>query len=293
LGLAYVNDLSINFDICAGQPSPTCEEDARLEIIEGHDYSPHIDVNRANSIENRLIKLLQYLHQQYPGEGWNTFLDGEAIRWDLIAFAGHSQGGGHAAMIGKIHSVHRVGMFSSTEPAAWTAGPLLTPPDRYFGFAHTLEDNYNGITLSWANFGVPGVLTSADIVAPPFSGSHRLQTTATPADGVNYHGCVVTDPYTPLQPDGVTPLFRDVWIYMIGPAGSGPAAFTLDLAIVDNDVKLTWPTMPGELFEVQTSPDLGVWSNAASNLFAPSFSLEHVVPNALAAPKGFFRVRRK
>ncbi len=293
LGLAYVNDLSINFDICDGQPDPACEENARLEIIEGFDYSPHIAVNRANSIENRLIKLLQYLHQQYPGEGWNTFLDGEAIRWDLIAFAGHSQGGGHAALVGKIHSVHRVGMFSSTEPAAWTTEPSLTPSDRCFGFAHTLEDNYNGITFSWANLGVPGALTSVDAGAPPFAGSHRLKTTATPADGANFHGAVVTDPSTPLQPDGVTPLFRDVWIYMIGPAGDGPDPLPLIPSISGNDFKLEFPTMPGERFDIQTSPDLGVWTNAVSDLFAPTFSLEYVVPDALAAPRGFYRVQRK
>jgi hypothetical protein len=234
VALAYINDQSINYDICYGVPDPTCEETARLEIIEGFDYSPLIAVSRANSIENRLIKLLQYLHQEYPAEAWDAFLDGETIRWELMAFAGHSQGGGHAAMLGKIHSVYRVGMFSSTEPAAWTLEPLVTPSDRFFGFAHTLEDSFNGITRSWANLGVPGVLTSVDTVPPPCGGSHRLQTTAVPADGGNYHGCVVVDPYTPLQADGVTPLFRDVWIYMIGP---DPADFDGDgdVDLVDFD----------------------------------------------------------
>ena len=292
LALAYVNELSINEDICAGQ-ALTCPEDARLEIIDGTDRTPLIAVNRANSIENRLIKLLQYLAVQFPAEGWQTFLDAGQPRWELMAFAGHSQGGGHAAMLGKIHTVHRVAMFSSTEPALWTREPLLTLAAKFFAFAHTLEDSFNGITLSWSNFGLPGALTSVDTVPPPCAGSHRLQSTATPRDLVNYHGCVVVDPYTPVQPDGVTPVFRDVWIYMIGPAASGPDPLTVMPSITGNDVKLAWPTMPGEQFRIEYSASLTGWSVLADNLFAPAFSTEHMAIGALPAPAGFFRVQRK
>jgi hypothetical protein len=292
IALAYVNDQSINEDICPGQTAD-CPENARLEIIEGQDYSPLVNVNRANSIENRLIRLLQYLDQQYPSEGWGAFLDGETIRWELMALAGHSQGGGHAAMIGKIHNVYRLGMFSSTEPAAWTLEPLATPTNRFFGFAHTLEDSFTGITRSWKNLGVPGTLTSVDAVPPPCGGSHQLQTAATPRDGANYHGCGVVDIYTPLQADGATPLFRDVWIYMIGPASNGPTPLTVSASLSSNDFKLTWPAMPGELFNVQTSADLNAWTNTVTDLFAPSFSIEHDVTNASSASKGFYRVQRK
>jgi hypothetical protein len=292
LALAYVNELSINEDICAGQ-ALTCPEDARLEIIEGVDYTPLIQVSRADSIENRLIKLLQYLAAQFPSEGWQQFLDAGQLRWELMAFAGHSQGGGHAAMLGKIHSVHRVAMFSSTEPALWTREPLLTPPARFFAFAHTLEESFNGITLSWANLQLPGALTSVDNVPPPSAGSHRLQTTAPPRDLVNFHGCVVVDLYTPLQPDGVTPVFRNVWIYMIGPAVSGPDPLTVVPSITGNNVKLTWPTMPGEQFRIEQSTDLVGWSELADPLFATGFAGEHIVAGALQAPVGFYRVQRK
>jgi hypothetical protein len=47
----------------------------RLEILDGTDRTPLVDVDRANSIENRLIKLLQYLDANRPGEGWGGFLD--------------------------------------------------------------------------------------------------------------------------------------------------------------------------------------------------------------------------
>src|SRR5690606_23908296 len=130
--------------------------------------------------------------------------------------------------------------------------------------------------------GVPGTLTSVDAAPPPFAGSHQLQTTATPKDGANYHGCGVVDIYTPLQTDGVTPLFRDVWIYMIGPASNGPTPLTVSASVSSNDFTLTWPAMPGEIFNVQTSTNLTDWTDAATDLFAASFSIQHVVTNALS-----------
>src|SRR4051794_23939686 len=53
---------------------PNCAIDARMEILDGKGESSVVDVDRANSIENRLIKALQYLAVTYPGEGWAQFL---------------------------------------------------------------------------------------------------------------------------------------------------------------------------------------------------------------------------
>ena len=47
-----------------------------MEILDGRGESTVVDVDRANSIENRLIKALQHLAATYPGEGWAQFLDG-------------------------------------------------------------------------------------------------------------------------------------------------------------------------------------------------------------------------
>lgn len=209
--------------ICAGSNDPNCPELVRLEILDGTDRSTYIDVDRANSIENRLIELLQFLDASYPGEGWGGYLDGAGqLRWDLMAFAGHSQGAGHAAMIGKLHLVHRVALFSGTEPAPWTSQPLATPSDRYYGLVHELEDLYAPIVLSWSYLSIPGALTNVDINSPPYGGSHRLQTQVvpagtTPGGAPNYHGSVVNDQSTPLAADGQTPLLRAVWVTMIGP----------------------------------------------------------------------------
>ena len=222
IGLAYPNDASINFDICPGSADPNCQENVRLETLDGTDRTPLVDVNRANSIENRLIQVLSYLAVQRPGEGWDAFLASGQPRWDRMAFAGHSQGGGFAAMVGKVHLVSRVAMFSSTEPAPWTTEPLATPPERYFGFAHEREDSFIGITASWKNLRIPGSLTRVDGDTPPFGGSHQLTTVAMPVGPLsrgepNWHGCGVVDIHTPLQADGRTPQFQDVWGFMIGP----------------------------------------------------------------------------
>lgn len=80
IGLAYVNDKSVNFDYCVGNPPPNCQEIVRREIIEGKDHSPLLQVDRANSIEGRLISLLEHLHQQYPTERWNRYLENGGLR---------------------------------------------------------------------------------------------------------------------------------------------------------------------------------------------------------------------
>jgi hypothetical protein len=119
-------------------------------------------------------------------------------------------------------------------------------------------------------------------------------TTAVPRDGANYHGCVVVDFATPLQPDGLTPLFRDHWIYMIGPAGTGPDPLTVTPSVSGTNLVFTWPTMPGEQFSVEDRPDLGAggWTQLTGNLFSPGFSRTQTVSSVLSTNSGFFRVRR-
>src|SRR2546430_7087542 len=52
----------VQLAICGGVTDPTsCYENARLEILHGVDRSDLVDVSPANSIDNRLTKLLQFL----------------------------------------------------------------------------------------------------------------------------------------------------------------------------------------------------------------------------------------
>src|SRR5438309_7952738 len=55
--------------VCPTTPDPSaCYQNSRLEIIDGIDRNGVVDVNLANSIDNRLTKLLQYLARQHPDE---------------------------------------------------------------------------------------------------------------------------------------------------------------------------------------------------------------------------------
>jgi len=136
LGLMYVNSPSVG-ELTSTEPSDAAGK-VRLEIIDGNDRTTLVSVNRANSIENRLITALQYLQIQTPNENWAQFLDiSNVIRWDSIIVSGHSQGGGHAAMISKEDACNRALIFNASDwsntagrPADWMFGSSSTPVER-------------------------------------------------------------------------------------------------------------------------------------------------------------------
>jgi len=216
---------------CPITPDPsTCYENARLEIIDGIDRVAFLNVNVANSIDNRLTKLLQYLTRQYPDEGWARFLLEDKPKWSQIAVSGHSQGGGNAAMIAKIRLVARVVLFSSvtdsiqTEAPSWVA-THVTPVGRYYAIAHDRDGFYRPIRAGWDSLGLAlfGAPAMPETLNPPYDGTHTLVTDLTPQGGfvgTNAHGAPSNDLNTPLGPDG-TPLLRDAWRYLLTARGAG------------------------------------------------------------------------
>jgi hypothetical protein len=123
---------------------PDAFEEFRLAIIKG-GQTPYIAVEQCDSIENRLVKLLLHLKSIRPREHWEQFLDDDgSIKWETIAVAGQSQGGGHAALIGIKHKVARVICTGSPKdynqarraPAAWYRQTSATPKERFFTFNH-------------------------------------------------------------------------------------------------------------------------------------------------------------
>ncbi len=223
IALAYDNRLSVNFDICPGQPEK-CYEDARLEILTGVEsgYTPP-NVGPDNSAFNRLTKLLAYLHAGYPEEGWGAYLAGGKPRWEHILVAGHSQGGGNAAMTAKLYETAGALLFSATEPREWTTKPFATPADRFFGLAHEKEPIFAPILRSWVNIGLPGLPINVEENPPPFLLSHQLVTATEaclgdPSSFGYYHNCTVVDDFMALPPDG-TPVLQYVWDVMLAPRG--------------------------------------------------------------------------
>src|SRR5205809_986453 len=204
---------------CPTTPDPSaCYENARLEIIDGIDRVAFMDVNVANSIDNRLTKLLQYLTLHYPDEGWDRFLLRDKPKWSQIAVSGHSGGGGNAAMIAKIRLVARVVLFSSVtdsmhaEAPSWLA-THLTPVERYYGIAHDRDVFYRPVRAGWDSLGlrVFGAPATPETSSPPYDGTHTFVTDLMPQGGFvdnNAHGVPSNDLNTPLGPDGAPLLSR-------------------------------------------------------------------------------------
>lgn len=225
VGLTYPNCPEVNATCNAQQPiDPDCQEKMRLERLDGTDASPLIDVQPPDSILNRAAKLLAYLDANQPADGWGEFLDATVLRWESIAVAGHSQGGGHAANVGRLFAVPRVIMFDWTDvvpfvgAAPWLSKPKATPADLFFALAH--EGTFPGaVALGWDALGVPAGTVNVDTAAEPFGNLHRLSTAVLDQDGVGdsaaLHSAVVLDGVTPLRPDG-TPMLAEVWRYLLG-----------------------------------------------------------------------------
>ena len=173
-----------------------------MEIIDGTNHSSRVVVNRANSIENRLNKLIHYLRIQIPSQGWGQFLDGQTnVIWSNVVIAGHSQGGSHAALIAKTRLVHRCLMFASmdwrfseNEPPDWVSEPGVTPPERFFGLGHYDDPTVssNRLVINWNALDLdtfaPEHLVDSSI--PPYDGSHMLMTDLPSA---NPHSSMITD----------------------------------------------------------------------------------------------------
>jgi hypothetical protein len=230
--LMYPDDVAamkVNFD-----PDPDAFLNFRLEVIEGVPLSQAVFVNRPNSIENRLIKLLQYLAVKQPEGHWSNYLtpDGRHPDWSHIAVSGLSQGAGHAALIATRHRVARAVLFggpkdysrSAMKPAPWYANPL-TPQNLTFTFNHArdvLGCNFKEQLEICHAMGLDqlGQPVDVDHASPPFDNSHVLYTDypVNPMTPVRAHTSVVGDGATPRDVDGV-PLFRPVWVYMLTAGG--------------------------------------------------------------------------
>jgi hypothetical protein len=230
ISLNYPNNLAVNRDLCVGPNADLdCYAEVRLEIKDGIDRTPLISITRANSIENRLIKLLVYLSSRFPDDGWEQYLgDDGTIEWSSIVVSGHSQGGGHAAIIGRYHLVARVVMLAAMDyngremrPANWIAVPAstpnATPAERFYGFSHQRDDAVNFAILStqvWPAFGMNafGPVVNVDTIAPPFN-THSLTSDLDTPSG-NYHGSVAVDRNLALGANG-DPVYKPVWEFLL------------------------------------------------------------------------------
>jgi pimeloyl-ACP methyl ester carboxylesterase len=222
---------SMVMQVCSRDPDPACHGEVRAARISGGE-ARGVSVTPANSIENRLVRALSYLGQQYPDEAWDAFVVDGQVDWSRLVVGGHSQGGGMAAYLAKQHAVARVAMFSGPSdfaPAArcyasWLAQPSATPVDRYYGLVHAEERAARSMlgayaTLGLSQYGEPPVLSGTQPPPPEahvivVTLPHRLQQ-VTVLDP--FHGSTAADGVTPLDADG-RPAYAPVWAaLLVGP----------------------------------------------------------------------------
>ena len=223
IDLSYPNLISAT--VCWQQSDPACFENFRREIIEGRDTSPLIAVGRADSIENRLEKLLKMLNVREPERGWGQFLDpAGGVAWQKVALAGQSQGGGHAALIAREHRVARVLLFGAPKdynpklrkPATWYRSGS-TPVERFFAFVHTRDRqgcNFPQQIEIYRAMGMAAERMSVDGAAPPYGNAHVL-VTSYPGRPISSREAHVIGISNQVRDASGTPLFKPVWTYML------------------------------------------------------------------------------
>lgn len=197
---------------CAHSRDTACSDHFREEIVTGHPVSGLVDVDSANCIISRFTDLLNYLVRTDPAGKWGRFLDHGTPRWSRIVVAGHSQGSGHAAYLGKLFRVNRVMIFSGPQdyladlhmPSPWLSMKSATPPDRYYAFLH-VKDPFH-VQYQIANCDRLMGLSGQDTVM------------VSPGVAVKGHPRILVNRIATRDPHGSTlrPEFKNVWAYMLG-----------------------------------------------------------------------------
>lgn len=229
IGLMYPNDASI-YTASNNDVTNTEFGKCRQEIFDGTNQTSGVTVDTNNCIKNRTYKLLVYLQQKYPTQNWSQFITNGQVNWSKIVIAGHSQGGGHAFYIAKKVAVDKAICFSSIDwnsalntSAAWVTQTGLTPVSKFYSFNGTSDEifNYTNVQTQLSDMGILGSPVSIDSNAPPYTTSHRLITSATPAISIApfpNHNLTCLDmsvPKTSLTSGTVTIAFINVWNYLL------------------------------------------------------------------------------
>ncbi len=178
LALAY-SSADIIGVLCSGNDA--CFEATRRSVILGtHEGGSALDVSIQEGVVWRLEATLRALATARPNRGWDEFrVPGGAdsssrVAWGRVFSSGHSQGGGHAAFLGKLFPLKGVLQLSSTcdavgaTPASWTSssGDWATAASTILGFAAPTLFDTGGIPVGgdticprhvavWQNMGMP------------------------------------------------------------------------------------------------------------------------------------------
>jgi hypothetical protein len=172
LAPSYVSGSAVG-QLCAN--ADACFEPTRTSILSGEfvtgSAASLTDLTVDEGAYERIAAALLVLADSDPAGRWGDFLDRAklpdaeaAIRWDKVMVSGHSQGGGHAALIGKRNQVARVLMLASpcdgvgASVASWlssAAGWKTDPSTRFFGLWAVGDTTCPRAPDAWRALGMP------------------------------------------------------------------------------------------------------------------------------------------
>lgn len=204
VGLSYEYEPTIN-PLCRPTDDVNCHFNARMETITGIDGHSSVNVTPAESILNRLGKLLLYAANNRPGQGWDQYYVNGQIQWNKIIVVGHSQGGAISGIMGNQYPVKRVIMISiidyldSGSIPSWvdnTAGH-----EKYYALFHPKDElmPFSNVQVGWEKLGMTqhGAMVNIDCNAYPYKNSHILYTNYVPATSLvdKFHNGTCLDSY--------------------------------------------------------------------------------------------------
>jgi hypothetical protein len=225
INVNYPNTISTL--VCADKTDTGCFENFRKEILFGSNTSGYVNVDPTNSIVNRALKLLQYLHQQHPTQGWNRYFTGNTLNYSSIIAAGHSQGGGHAAYLAYLYPMSRLVMLSAPadysekymKPAPWCSRYFKTPRNQFFGLMHKRDEIVlpSEIYAIWKAMGMFAATDTSSADKPTYINYKALYTNYDPNPAAPTarlkHNVPAMDITLPAGDKGVQ--LKKVWVHML------------------------------------------------------------------------------
>jgi len=214
IGLQY-NNVPAVVQLCPKDNDPNSSENFRKKRIYGVNATSLVDDLPQESIMNRLVKLLQFLHSNHPQQNWGDYLLDGHPNWKEIMISGISQGAGMAAYIAKHHEVSRAVLFSgprdccgnSHHLAPWLSEASATPHSRWFMGYHQKENFADPLGLAARTLNIPSHNVRVF--------EAELQITPGDKNKDPYHPSTIADGSTPRHQDG-TPVYQEYWSFLVG-----------------------------------------------------------------------------
>ncbi len=195
----------------------------RLEAATGEDHTQLIDIPKPDGLMERSYQFVKYLETKHPEGNWKQFLtrDGKGLDWEKVILCGASHGSTTAARLAKEVKVARVVMLSGPrdQTEKWQGLRSATPPERFFGFTHTLDDGWKNhhYCRSWLMLDLNkyGPIVNVDEAKPPYGNTRRLISNADVGNDPKRAHSVSTpgNGSSPKDKDGKF-LYEDVWKYL-------------------------------------------------------------------------------